>query len=441
MSEIKIEIISRNCIKPSTPTPPYLETFRLSLLDQLSPNIHGNSTFFYPYNSTNDPISEFSTRSKLLRKSLSETLTRFYPLAGRLQDASTIGCNDDGAFFIEARTDSPLSDILGSPDFNRIQHLLPTSDKETVEISNGSMLLVQFTLFGCGGTTVTISLTHKIADIAAFIALIQSWTAACRGVAEVAVPELDIGGSLFPQREILGMSASVHIAAEKFKARRFIFSEFKVGELRSRIISALGKEAEFKPSRVEVVLALIWRCAISSSRSKTGSFKPSALFQAVNLRPRMDPPVPDSALGNFVWPFAVMAEEEGDLELQELVKKMRKSMKEFLEKKVNKFKGDGFGAVMEALKERGELFKKNKDILVYKCSSWCKFALLEFDFGWGNNVWMTSVNNLVSNTIALMDTQDGGVEVLVTLDEQEMDIFEQHQELLQYALRNPSIII
>jgi hypothetical protein len=52
------------------------------------------------------------------------------------------------------------------------------------------------------------------------------------------------------------------------------------------------------------------------------------------------------------------------------------------------------------------------------------------------------VNNLVSNTIALMDTKDGsGVEAFVTLDEDEMKLFQQNEELLHYALLNPRILI
>ncbi|XP_028754299.1 BAHD acyltransferase BIA1-like [Neltuma alba] len=447
------DIISRKCIKPTTSTPPHLKSFKLSLLDQLSPNIHGNMTLFYSSNAATGggaggPLSDYLAKSQILQNALAQTLTRFYPLAGRIHDSATIDCNDDGVFYVEARTDTHLSDFLSHPDFDTLEHFLPSTDKETMELSNGSMLLVRFTLFRCGGTAVSISLTHKIADIAALITFLQSWTAACRARPEPGVPDLGPGASLFPPRDIPGMSASVNIAAEKFTARRFVFTGSKVGELKSRVVTALigGDKSDvdirFHPSRVEVVLALVWRCAMLASRSITGSFKPSALFQAVNLRPRMEPPVPGTAIGNFVWPFAVTVEEEKEMELHEVVKKMREGMTEFIEKKASKFKeGGGFEAVMEFLEERGEMLKKEKETVVYKCSSWCRLPLYEVDYGWGNPVWMSSVNKMVSNTIALMDVKDDGVEALVTLNEQEMDIFEQHHELLQYALLNPSIVI
>ncbi|XP_061337169.1 stemmadenine O-acetyltransferase-like [Gastrolobium bilobum] len=440
--KIEFEIKSRKCIKPSTSTPPHLKTFKLSLLDQLSPNIHGNMTLFYPYNHASE---SFSTKSQLLQNSLSQTLTLFYPFAGRLKDASTIHCNDEGAFFIEAQTETSLSDILVNPDFDTLECFLPTTDNETMTMSNGSMLLVRFTLFRCGGTALSISLTHKIADIAALITLLKTWTAACDGATETVVPELATGATLFPPRDIPGMSASVNtVSSEKFTTRRFVFVASKVEELKDRVKTALDEGTMFYPSRVEVVLALIWKCALSASSSKTTSFKPSALFQAVNLRPRMDPPVPDTAVGNFVWPFAVTVEEDSHVELHELVKRMRKGMREFLDRKAEKFKEEGaFGVVMETLKERGEILKKKDNTntsVVYKCSSWCKFPLLETDFGWGKPVWMSSVNKFGSNTIALMDTKDGGVEAFVTLDFKEMLLFEQDHQLLRYAMLNPSVL-
>ena len=66
----------------------------------------------------------------------------------------------------------------------------------------------------------------------------------------------------------------------------------------------------------------------------------------------------------------------------------------------------------------------------YKCMSWYKFPLFDVDFRWGKLAWMTSANKLVSNTVALLDTSSGGVEILLTLDEEEMAIVERDQELL-----------
>ncbi|RDX79666.1 Vinorine synthase, partial [Mucuna pruriens] len=427
--EMKFEVEERKYIKPSTATPPHLKTFKLSLIDQLSPTIHINIILFYPHNTLH-----FSTKSQLLQTSLSQTLTRFYPVAGRLQDAATVHCNDDGVLFIESQTNASLSDILTAPNFDTLQGFLPSADDQ-----NASMLLVRFTSFRCGATAVTISLSHKIADMATVLALLQTWTAACAGAAAPPVPELGAGVALFPPREIPDVSISVKtVASEKLTWRRFVFDASKVRELKEKVKSALengeDKGSVFEPSRVEVVLALIWKCALAASRSKTVSFKRSVMFQAVNLRPRMEPAVSDAAVGNILWMLAVTVEEERHVELHALVRRIREGMREFVETKVEKFKEDGaFGVLMESLKEMGEVFRKSKD-------EDATFPLLNVDFGWGEPLWMCSVNKTVNNTITLTDTRDGGVEAFVILDDSEMFFFEQDPDLLHYALLNPSLM-
>lgn len=160
----------------------------------------------------------------------------------------------------------------------------------------------------------------------------------------------------------------------------------------------------------------------------------------------MDPAVPETAVGNLVWSFVVTVEEESHMALHEMVKRMRNGMKEFIENEAKTFKEEGgFKVVMESFKDRVEILTGNENegsMVIYKCSSWCKFPVLEIDFGWGKPVWNCCVNKLVSNTIALMDTKDGnGVEAFVTLDEDDMELFEQDEELLHYGVLNPRIII
>lgn len=438
MIEMKSEILSRKCIKPSSPTPSHLKTFKLSLLDQLCPPIHGNMTFFYT-----STVNNSSNFSQTLQESLSKTLTLFYPLAGRLQDAATVDCNDQGVFFIEAKVNIQLSEFLSQPDFNLTDHFLPTNDYQTMELSNGAMLLVQFTSFTCGGASISLSMTHKLADISALVTFLQSWTNASRLFCKPVVPDF-IGPNLLPPRDDFpNMSTSVNIKATKFALRRFVFSASKIAELKDKVYDHFLLAMHRHPSRVEVVLALIWKCAMAANRLKSESFRPSVLFQAVNLRKRMTPPVPEAAFGNFVWPFMVLADEgnKDDLELHELVIEIRKAFNNFCNEKADKFKGEeGHLTILGALKERGEFFKNKREMTVYKCTSWCKFPLYDTDFGWGKPVWHVSVNKMVSNTIALADTRSGdGIEVLITLDDEEMAIFERNEELLEYATLNPSI--
>lgn len=99
--KMKVEIMSKETIKPSSPTPPHLRNFKLSLLDQLAAQVNGCSINFYRSNNNHQSPSQTSEN---LKKSLSETLTLFYPFAGRLVDNLIIDCNDNGALYFKNQT-------------------------------------------------------------------------------------------------------------------------------------------------------------------------------------------------------------------------------------------------------------------------------------------------------------------------------------------------
>ncbi|KAM7278943.1 hypothetical protein ACFE04_006077 [Oxalis oulophora] len=94
-NEMKIEIVRRETIKPSSPTPDHLRKFKLSFLDQLIPNEYVSLLLYYPPKDF-DPKDGGNMLDRL-KSSLSKTLTRFYPFAGRLNDDVSVDCNDEGA--------------------------------------------------------------------------------------------------------------------------------------------------------------------------------------------------------------------------------------------------------------------------------------------------------------------------------------------------------
>ncbi|KAL4330228.1 hypothetical protein AHAS_Ahas13G0379100 [Arachis hypogaea] len=160
-------------------------------------------------------------------------MTFFYPYKTYVQEFSTPPPSTTTTKEPSSSNPEPkhLSLRSSSPNFDIIQNLLPTTNSKTMQLSNASMLLVHFTLFGCSVTAVTISLTHKIADFVALITLLKAWIAArIGGDTRPVVSELTIGFALFPPREILPtrMLGSMNIAVEKFTTRRLIFKSSKV---------------------------------------------------------------------------------------------------------------------------------------------------------------------------------------------------------------------
>ncbi|GMN62087.1 hypothetical protein TIFTF001_031159 [Ficus carica] len=435
----EVEIISRKAIKPSSPTSPQSRKLEFSLLDQVIPPIYTAVILFYTSNTNQSNDSSFRSRSEKsdhLQKSLSKTLVHFYPLAGRLNNNTSIECNDEGAHFVEAEIHCRLSEFLKEPDPSLLSHLLPTSDPKATELARNAVLLVQLTEFNCGGIAVSVCPSHKIADASSFCEFLKSWAAVARGHDEVARPEF-IGASMLPPVTDQQIERSLEALGDSFITKRFVFDVSKLANLKAKIGSGVQ---QLVPTNVELVSAIFLRCAIAACQSTTGCFRPALLYQTVNLRRRMAPPMPESTIGNLIWGFPVVVEEESKMDVGDIVARMRKGLKDFCNEKANIFKGEnGYSLVFESFKLEGEFFKTG--MRMYSCTSRCKFPFYEVDFGWGKPTWI--MNPLYAmNTMTLMDTKKGdGIEAWLTLEKQEMAVFESNEELLAFASINPSVVI
>ncbi|VVA35317.1 PREDICTED: vinorine synthase, partial [Prunus dulcis] len=102
---------------------------------------------FYPNNNCEEVNNLVAERSKLLKTSLSETLTHFYPFAGKFQYNDSICCNDQGAAFLETHVNCPISKILEKPDFVMLKQLLP-ADMESRQEGASYLVQVQANFFG-----------------------------------------------------------------------------------------------------------------------------------------------------------------------------------------------------------------------------------------------------------------------------------------------------
>ncbi|AES82272.1 transferase family protein [Medicago truncatula] len=100
---MEMELVSRETIKPSSPTPHHLRIYPLSFLDN----------------------SDQNSKISQLRKSLSQILSKYYIFAGRLKDKITIECNDQGVTFIVTKIKNKLSDILQNPSEETLNSLFP----------------------------------------------------------------------------------------------------------------------------------------------------------------------------------------------------------------------------------------------------------------------------------------------------------------------------
>ncbi|KAJ9176247.1 hypothetical protein P3X46_011582 [Hevea brasiliensis] len=432
--EINVEIITRETIKPFYPAAP-LSNIKLSLMDQFSPAAYGSMVLFYFLNGSTNQHLTVAEISQRLKTSLSKTLTRFYPLAGRIKDNTIIECNDDGAVFVEARVDFSLEKFLEKPEARATRKFIPV-ETESSEAYTGTLLLVQATYFACGGLALGVCTSHKIVDASSVCTFMKGWAATAIGSGQEAELPLFNAAATFPPQNYLPFKrSSVNLKIDKCVTKIFVFEASKIAILQTKAAS----ESVKRTTRVEAVTALIWRCATKASRSKSKHSKPSVLAQAVDIRRRMVPVMPEHTFGNLLGHFASRA-TVNDIELASLVVQMRKGMQDFNENYVKKLQtGNAFMAICESSKEIGSLLQ-GENIDFYITTSLCRYPFYGFDFGWGKPDWAISPRDAYKNIIALMDTRDGdGIEAWVTLAAEDMQFFEQDQELLSFASLNPGI--
>ena len=123
---MEVQITRTKLIKPSAPTPPNLRILKLSPVDQIQYSIKPAALLYYSADGSAG-AEEVERRINRLETSLSETLTRFYLLAGRyIEDGNWIDCNDEGVeYFVAKVKGCRLSEVLSRRDemIDQLSHL------------------------------------------------------------------------------------------------------------------------------------------------------------------------------------------------------------------------------------------------------------------------------------------------------------------------------
>ncbi|KAL3537857.1 hypothetical protein ACH5RR_001223 [Cinchona calisaya] len=415
--DANLEIISKEMIKPSSFTPDHLANLKLSFLDEIAPPIYIPLIFFYQANQL-DTCKHNAQISQLLKRSLSNVLVKFYPLAGKISsDQISIDCTDAGALYVEARVHSDLSEVTENPIMEEMQQYLPLQPNgrgSGVAEAKTILLAVQTNVFNCGGIALAVQMSHKIADGTSLVAFMNAWAASCRGDTGINVSSDFDFESLFPTRNMskFGYEQTTGIIKEKIVTKRFVFDKKKLAKLKEDAISAPGSQVK-DPTRVEAVSAFFWRHFIEASKSKM-----VAAVHAVNMRPRMNPALGDNTFGNM-WTFTVAKPmAEGEKGHHNLVCELRNAIRSINSNYVKKIQsGDEY---LKILKETAELASKG-DVELCNFSSWCRFPVYEVDFSWGKPTWVCTTAFPFKNVVILMSTSCGeGIEAWVNMLEEDV---------------------
>ncbi|XP_055835303.1 acylsugar acyltransferase 3-like [Solanum dulcamara] len=156
------------------------------------------------------------------------------------------------------------------------------------------------------------------------------------------------------------------------------------------MVVATNSGVVHNPTSIEVAITLVHKCGVVSSSTllsidenhpppTTSMFKPSLLWQVMNLRP----PLPLNAIGNVTYYFTVIATSEDEIQLPNFVDQLGKA-KQHVKDKLKEINVNELGS--HALEE----FKVAKNIMAdddnYLCSSLRNFRLYTIDFGWGRPI-------------------------------------------------------
>ncbi|KAJ0955838.1 putative vinorine synthase [Helianthus annuus] len=439
IKDVDLEIFSTETIKPFSPTPHHRRTFNLSIIDQCMYDVYSPWILFFP-NTNKESVTDVAKRSKRLKESLSEILTRFYPLAGRLKDNLQIVCNDEGIYYTEARVNQTLQDFLRHPDDEKVKGLMPKTPGITESSIGNYVMGIQVNIFKCGGIGLSTNTSHKIVDAQTYYMFMKAWAAAYRGSQESVSPSF-VASEIFPNNPLLEYSVSSRLLTTKsLSTKRFVFDSTTLGILKAQPVASTS--STHPPTRVEATTAVIWKAAAKAA-SKVRNFgpqSPHALLSAVNLRQRASPPLSKESIGNLIDVVCATCFPDGHLDLPTMMGDLREAITKINSDHIESKKGiKGRETFNEILGRLNQLMDATAEEDRLVATSFLNSGMYELDFGWGKPIWFYVMNARVVRKVALNDTlKGGGVEAIVTLSPDEMEIFEHDSELLSYATVNPS---
>ncbi|XP_070048856.1 acyltransferase Pun1-like [Nicotiana tomentosiformis] len=306
--------------------------------------------FFYPKVGNYAAYKSYEPTlvSQLLEKSLSKTLSFYYPYAGRLKNDSSVDCNDTGVELSNVRVHCSMSEIFKHP-YTEAEHVVFPQAKPH-DHSKGNLAIAQVSHFDCGGLAIGACLSHKIGDGYTASNFLYNWGVLSRDISATPSPRF-VGESIYPQcNDPSDVSSIKYEEPTGYLGKRLIFPATKVNALKANISLESGVQ---NPTRTEVVSALLYKCAVAARRANNvGSFKPSTLFQVANMRQRLNPPLSYDACGNVISGFLVKTTNERELNCPRLIREMRKEKEKLHDQQKNATKNTIISEVVDSLEKR-----------------------------------------------------------------------------------------
>ncbi|CAN4107059.1 unnamed protein product [Withania somnifera] len=398
----------------------------------------------------------------LLKRSLSQTLTHFPPLAGRFVTDSDgyvyISCNDAGVDFVHATaTHIFLCDVIGSLDVpDHVKEFFPMDRTVSYRGHFSPLLAVQVTELG-DGVFIGCAVNHSITDGTSFWNFFNTFAEVSRGVKRMTRQPDFTRNSILISNAVLKLPADgpkiTFTSDAPLRERIFSFSRESIQTLKAKanhqkrnyneemnLVEWMAKQSNdpvkiktekemIEISSFQSLCALLWR-AVTRAR-KFPSSKMTTFRMAVNCRHRLQPKLNPLYFGNAIQSIPTYA-SAGDVlshDLHWCAEQLNKNVKAHDDVMVNKF-------VKDWEKDPRCFPLGNFDGAMLTMGSSPRFPMYDNDFGWGRPVAVRSGRaNKFDGKISAFPGREGGgtVDLEVILLPQTMERLESDPEFMQFV--------
>ncbi|XVE90690.1 hypothetical protein DITRI_Ditri20bG0097100 [Diplodiscus trichospermus] len=428
LQDLKISIQNVSLVFPSQQTE--RKSMFLSNIDKVL-NFPVQTVHFFPSH------KDFPPRlvTEKLKTAIAKLLVPYDFLAGRLRTNPETGwleidCNSAGIGFAEATSEYTLDSIgdlvYPNPAFGQL--IYKTMDN--LEQDDQPLCIVQVTSFKCGGFAMGTITNHVTFDGLSSKIFLDNLGAMAADKPLVVTPcndrQLLAARSppcvSFPHLEHAKFHDSIpsvfDATSEALDFKVFRLTSDKIANLKEKA-KASGGTSDARITGFNVVTALVWRCKALSMGEQTiqesNLDRVSTLLYAVNIRPRLVPPLPRSYAGNAVLTAYAKAKykEIKEVPFSRLVEMVSEGEKRMTDEYVRST--IDWREIYQGFPE-GE----------FLVSSWWKLGFDEVDYPWGRPKYSCPVVSHRKRIILLLPDidEDNGVNILVSLPSKEMSKFQ-----------------
>ncbi|XP_059637692.1 hydroxycinnamoyl-CoA:piscidic acid hydroxycinnamoyltransferase-like [Cornus florida] len=394
-------------VKPAEQTPNGVMC--LSDCDQYKAITHAPTVYFYR------PTPKFDDKAPpidILRDSLSKILVLFYPLAGRLHWISgggrlELNCNSMGALLLEAESEAKIDDFGDFSPTPQMKALIPSADYN-LPIHELPLVLVQLTKFSCGGISIGMGISHIMVDGPSAFHFVGQWAKIARGEQSDDPPFLDRSVLLAkefsappsfdrvefnPHPLLIGHSNNLEERKKETSEAMLKLSKDQIDKLKNRANEGQSSDKNGRRySRYEAVAGHMWKCACRAR--KLESQQQTRLDVAVDLRNRLEPPLPKLYFGNAVTRAAALA-ISGEIVSKPLCYASNK-----IREAIDKMSDEYLRSYLAFVRSQEDLSRYRNFHTVgctqgafygnpnLEITSWATLPVYGADFGWGKEIHM-----------------------------------------------------